>query len=89
MPLSKAKNRDRIQVAYRVEVGECSVCHRIAPTHKHHLDYDKPYTVDVCASCHKKIHLCQDGKQRTTSNPYINPLLKIKDADGNPIYKEG
>ena len=92
MPLSKAGNRERKGLAqrdYRVKVGQCSACHQIAPIHRHHPDYSKPLEVlVVCASCHKKIHMCLAGTQRTTSNPYINPLLKIRDADGNPIYGE-
>lgn len=78
MPLSKKRDKDRIQADYRVKVGECSACHRIAPIHRHHIDYSKPLEViEVCASCHKKIHLCMAMTQRTTSNPYINPLLKL------------
>ena len=81
MPLSKARDKDRveqIQQNFRVKVGLCSACHRISPIHRHHLDYSRPLTVAVCASCHKKIHLCLAGKQRKKFNPYINPLLKLQ-----------
>lgn len=82
MPLSKARDRERMQNDYCVRVGQCSACHRIAPIHRHHTDYSKPLeTVQVCASCHKKIHLCMSGKQRTTSNPYINPLVRLAKAN--------
>lgn len=68
---------------YRVQVGICVICHRGGPIHRHHQDYDKPLEVlSVCASCHKRIHLCLSGKQRTTSNPYINPLVKLVRNDG-------
>ncbi len=85
MPLSKKRNRDRMELAqvdYRVKVGECSACHRIAPIHRHHLSYKTDDVVMVCASCHKKIHLYMEGKQRTTSNPYINPLVKLVRDNG-------
>lgn len=68
---------------YRVKVGTCVICHRESPIHRHHQDYDKPLeVVEVCASCHKKIHLCLEGKQRTTSKPYINPLVKLARRNG-------
>lgn len=78
MPLSK--DIDVIQTEYRVKVGKCSACSRIAPIHRHHLDYDTDDVIRVCASCHKKIHLYMSGKQRTKFNPYINPLLKLTTA---------
>ena len=68
---------------YRVKVGTCTICHREGPIHQHHPDYSKPKkTMAICASCHKKIHLCSVGKQRTTSNPYINPLAKLARING-------
>lgn len=89
MPLSKARNRQRIDLIqrnFRVKVDYCNACHRIAPVHRHHLDYDKPLILKVCAACHKKIHLIQSGQQRTKFNPYINPLQKLPiDTDGNVI----
>lgn len=64
---------------YRVKAGNCLICHRYGPIHRHHPDYSKPKeTLTICASCHKKIHLYLTGKQRTTSNPYINPLVKLE-----------
>lgn len=84
MPLSKEKQAERmreLQNFYRVKIGGCSICHRIGPIHRHHPDYAKPQEILViCASCHKKIHMCLAGKQRTYSNPYINPLLKLAKA---------
>jgi len=84
MALSKAKMRERKQedrantCHYRVKTGVCTACHRLSHTHQHYPDYSKPeYTIQVCASCHKKIHLYLSGKQRTDSNPYINPLVKL------------
>lgn len=64
---------------FRVKTGTCVICHRKGqPIHRHHQDYNEPNEVLlVCVSCHKKIHLCLAGKQRTTSNPYINPLVKL------------
>jgi hypothetical protein len=65
-------------IDYRVKTGRCNACHKIGPMHLHHIDYEKPIVVRVCASCHKKIHMYLSGKQRKGSNPYINPLIKLQ-----------
>ena len=62
---------------YRVKTGKCEACHREGPIHRHHVDYDKPITVRVCAACHKKIHMYLNGTVRTGSYPYKNPLVRL------------
>lgn len=100
MPLSKKRQAEwmREQEFYRVKVGECCACHRIAPINKHHPDYSKPdETLQLCASCHKKVHMILNGTQRKHSNPYKNPLDKIipkhlpncPDGRYRPVDKKG
>ncbi len=69
----------------------CQACGSKVYIHAHHPDYSKPLQILwVCASCHKKLHLCLTGKQRTTSKPYINPLDKIaKKLEAQGIKVEG
>lgn len=56
----------------------CQACGKGGFIQAHHQNYNKPTEVLwLCSSCHKKLHLIEAGKQRTTSNPYINPLDKI------------
>ena len=62
---------------YRVKAFNCPACGRIGAKHNHHIDYDKPTIIEVCAACHKKIHMYLNGTVRTGSNPYKNPLVRL------------
>ena len=62
--------------------GECEACKAGSYIQAHHEDYTKPTEVKwLCAACHKKVHMIKAGKRRKGSNPYKNPLDKIKPAD--------
>lgn len=70
----------------------CQACGREGFIQAHHQDYKKPTEVLwLCSSCHKKLHLIEVGRQRTTSNPYINPLDKIarKQPKADSVFKQG
>lgn len=75
---------------YRVEVGKCCACNRVAPIHRHHPDYSKlEETIQLCASCHKKLRMILNGTQRKHSNPYENPLDKIKPGQTATVVGTG
>ena len=67
MPLSKE----------RMKIKKCQACHRVSFMHRHHLTYEPEETIEVCAACHKKIHMVLAGTRRVGSNSYINPLFKL------------
>ena len=57
--------------------GKCPACYRQGFLHQHHIRYEPEETIVICAGCHKKIHMYLNGRVRTGSNPYINPLVKL------------
>lgn len=60
---------------YRVKAFRCPSCGKVGAKHSHHID--RSTTIDVCAACHKKIHMHLNGTVRSNSNPYKNPLLRL------------
>ncbi len=70
MALSKERMRE-------LKKFKCPACHRIGYLHHHHLSYEPEKVIEVCASCHKKIHMYLNNTVRNNSNPYINPLVKL------------
>ena len=61
---------------FRQKTFKCPACGKVGPKHLHHIDYDKPVIVAVCAACHKKIHMHLVGTVNCC-NPYKNPLVKL------------
>ena len=77
-----SKLRYTIKQGHIIKPDHCVQCHRKAGVTGHHQNYTKPLEVLwLCSSCHRKLHLCLENKQRTSSNPYANPLLQPKEVD--------
>ena len=56
-----------------IQKRHCTICGKEEATQKHHIKYDPPMAIDVCVSCHLKIHEHGVGLGRGSVAKTITP----------------
>ena len=94
MPLSKARNRERMRQV-RAElgctsIGYCYACNHYGMVDKHHIDHNhnnngEGNVVLLCPNCHAEIHRGGKTLESIISRLHVQPIIAGLEMDGNRI----